>query len=71
MMTSITRQAPSARFDGFDEILAWLEGVDVAEHVRRAEPAFERLMQPPGVSGGVVASVADESTGHVVQGDSR
>jgi hypothetical protein len=58
-----------ARFDGFDEILTRLQRVDVAKQLP-AEPPLERFVQTPGVSGGVVASEADERTGHAARGDS-
>ena len=38
--------------------------VDIAEHAVGAEAAFERVGEPPGEAGAVVAAVGDEDLGH-------
>ena len=51
-------------FDALDEVLAGGDRVHVHEHAALAEARLERVREPPGVGGAVLAPVVDEDARH-------
>jgi len=50
--------------DHFYEVTAWTNVCDVHEDVVRAKARADLIVEPPGISTGVVAPVTDEDVGH-------
>jgi len=53
-----------ARLDRVDEVLAGVDGVDVAEDFALAEPPFERFAEAARIAGRVLAPIAEENPRH-------
>jgi hypothetical protein len=47
-----------------DEVVAQINAGHVHEDETLAEACSERIVQPSGIAGSVVATIADEDTGH-------